>query len=90
MPNCIMQGGSVGIIAIVTNVSFGNVLHRAELRINGELHDSREINLFPGQSEEITFVPVAGYPGDYQVDINGAIGTFKVVPAGNTAYPQQG
>jgi hypothetical protein len=80
MPERIMQGGSVGIIVVVTNVTQENVQQGLELKVNGEVKDSRQISLFPGESQEITFVQVVGKPGDYKVDINGLTGGFSVIP----------
>lgn len=81
MPARVMEGGTVGIIVAVTNVTQGNVEQNVELKINGEVRDSRNVALFPGQSQELTFVQVAERQGNYKVDINGVTGNFNVVPA---------
>ena len=80
MPERVMERGSVGIIVVVTNVTQGNVQQVVELKVNGEVKDSRQISLFPGESQEITFVQVVEKPGDYNVDINGLTGSFSVIP----------
>jgi hypothetical protein len=80
MPERVMEGGSVGIIVMVTNVTQENVQQDVKLKVNGEVRDSRQISLFPGESQEITFVQVVGKPGDYKVEINGLTGSFSVVP----------
>ncbi len=81
MPNRVTEGSSVGIIATITNVSPGNLEYKVELKINNEFKDSNVLNLFQGESQEITFVTVAGSPGDYVVDIGGTTGNFIVMPA---------
>jgi hypothetical protein len=80
MPERVMEGASVGIIATVTNITQDNVQQKVELKINGEVKDSTRVDLLPGQSQEITFVQVAKKPGSYQVDINGLTGGFSVIP----------
>ena len=80
MPSRVMEGGSVGIIVIVTNTTHDNVEQNVPLKINGEVKESRKVNLLPGQSQEITYVQMAGKQGNYQVDIGGVKGKFVVVP----------
>jgi hypothetical protein len=80
MPNRVSEGGSVGIMATITNVSPDNLQHKVELKINNVIKDSSILNLYFGESQEITFVTVAGTPGDYVVDIGGVTGNFIVMP----------
>jgi hypothetical protein len=80
MPERVTEGSSVGIIVMVTNVTQENVQQDVELKVNGEVKDSRQVSLLPGESQEITFVQVMGKPGDYKVDINGLTGGFSVIP----------
>jgi hypothetical protein len=81
MPECVMEGASVGIIVTVTNITQENVQQKVELKINSEVKDSTRVDLLPGQSQEITFVQVAKKSGSYQVDINGLTSSFSVIPA---------
>ncbi len=79
MPDRVREGSSVGIIVTVTNITIGNLQQKVSLKINDEVKDSREVHLFPGESQEVTFVTSAGKPGNYQADINGVTGVFTVV-----------
>jgi hypothetical protein len=81
MPGRVTEGGSVGIIAMVTNVSPGNLQYKMELKLNGQVKDSKMMEMFFGESQEITFVVGAESPGDYEVGLNDAIGKFIVMPA---------
>lgn len=80
MPSHVMEGGSVGIIVIVTNITNDNIVQNVPLKINGEVKESRKVDLLPGQSQELTFVQLAGKQGNYQVDIVGVTGKFTVAP----------
>jgi hypothetical protein len=80
MPNRVSEGGSLGIMATITNVSPDNLQYKVELKINNDIKDSNILNLYFGESQEITFVTVAGAPGDYLVDIGGVTGNFSVMP----------
>ncbi len=79
-----MEGGSVGIIVVITNITSGNVQQDVQLKVNGEVNDSRQVSLMPGESQEITFVQAVAKPGDYKVDINGLTGSFSVIPLETT------
>jgi len=86
MPDRFVEGGTVGIIVVVTNITNGNVQQDIELKVNGVVKDSRQLSLVPGESNELTFVQVVEKPGDYEVDINGVTGKFSVVPAETIRY----
>ena len=86
MPPRVMERGSVGIIVTVANIVMGNVQQKVELKINGEVKDSRDLNLMPGESQEITFITSADKPGNYQVEVGGATGAFEVIDARNVRY----
>ena len=86
MPDRVMEGGSMGIVVTVTNITMGNVQQKVELKINDEVKDSQDVNLFPGESQEITFVTSGGKAGSYQVNINGVTGIFNVVAPDSARY----
>jgi len=86
MPERFVEGGTVGIIVVVTNITNENVQQDVELRVNSVVKDSRQLSLMPGESNEITFVQVVEKPGDYEVDINGLTGKFSVIPAEPILY----
>jgi len=85
MPDRVPQGSSVGIVVTITNAGQSPLFHKVELKINGDVTDSSEVTLASGSSQEVTFVVIAGAPGDYQVDIDSATGKFCVMPAANTS-----
>jgi hypothetical protein len=87
MPGRVTEGGSVGIIAMVTNVSPGNLQYKLELKLNSQVKDSKMLEMFFGESQEITFVVAAESPGDYQVELNDSAGRFIVVPAEHKGIP---
>lgn len=86
MPARIVEGGSVGIIVTVANIVMGNVQQKVELKINGEVKDSQEVNLMPWESQEITFITLAETAGTYQVDVDGSTGAFEVIEARKVRY----
>ena len=89
MPNRVSEGGTVGIMATITNISSDNLEHRVELKVNNEVKDSNILNLYPGESQEITFITMAGSPGDYVIDIGGVTGNFSVMPPEQIRQLQQ-
>ena len=76
----------MGIIVTVTNITMENVQQKMELKIDDEVKDSQDINLLPGESQEITFITSGGKAGSYQVSINGVTGTFNVMAANSARY----
>lgn len=81
LPDRVMQGSTVGVIATITNQGNETVQHRTEFKINDHLESVNELLLNPGQSEELTFMTVAGTPGDYYISVDKATGILKVLPA---------
>jgi hypothetical protein len=63
------------------NTGTETVHHRAEFRVNERIEGAHEVVLKPGQSEEITFMTHAGYPGDYHITVDNATGLLQVLPA---------
>jgi len=81
MPDRVVEGSNLGIIVTVTNIVPGFVQHRVDLRIDGGVKESRDLSLMPEETQELTFVVVAGKPGTYQVEICGLTGSFTVLAA---------
>lgn len=79
LPDRVTSGNHIGIIATVKNVGQQLIDHMLELKINNETRDTAQINLAPGQTRELTFMVVAGLPGDYTVELEGQEGKFIVV-----------
>jgi len=79
LPDRIQPGGTVGILATIINTGQEMVHHRAEFRVNQKIESVNDIILEAGQNSEITFMTVAGAPGDYTVSVDTASGFFKVI-----------
>lgn len=79
LPNRVAAGNHVGIVAGLKNNSDDPVQHRIELRINEEIKDYRDIFLPPGKSEELTFMVLTNYDGEFTVNVGGQIGHYTVL-----------
>jgi len=81
LPDRVLPGSTVGIIATITNSGIEAVHHRTEFKINDRIEAINEIMLNPGQSEELTFLAVAGPAGEYYVSVDNATGILRVLPS---------
>ncbi len=81
LPDRVLPGSTVGIIANVTNSGQQAIHHKAEFKINGKTQSVNEIMLEPGQCQEVTFMAMAGNPGDYYFSVNDATAILKVISA---------
>lgn len=81
LPDRVLPGSTVGVIATVKNPGVETVHHRTEFKINDKLEAVNEMILNPGQSEEITFMTLAGQPGEYNISIDGVSGILRVLPS---------
>jgi len=79
LPDRVRPGCTVGVIATLVNPGPDPVTHKAEFKVNQKLETVNDVALNPGQSEEVTFMIVAGAPGDYYVSVDNANGIFRVV-----------
>lgn len=79
LPDRVLPGSTVGIIATIKNPGVDTVRHRTELRINDRLEAVNEMILNPGQSEELTFMTVASQPGEYAISVDSASGILRVI-----------
>jgi len=80
LPDRVQPGSTVGVIATITNPGTEPVRHRTEFKINDRVESVNEMTLEPGQTEEITFMAVAGPPGEYNVSVDNASGVLRVLP----------
>ena len=80
LPDRAHPGSSIGVVATVVNSGQDKVQHRAEFKINGKLEAVNEITLEAGHSQEITFMTVAGTPGEYYVSVDNATGILRIMP----------
>jgi hypothetical protein len=80
LPNRIISGNHVGIIAVVKNIGQQEISYKLELQINGEIKDYKDVSLLPGITEEVTFVILTILPGAYQVELDGQSGVYEVLP----------
>ncbi|MCX6005561.1 MAG: hypothetical protein NT082_07820 [Chloroflexi bacterium] len=83
LPDRVLPGSSVGIIATITNTGPEIVSHKTEFKINNITQSINDVVLNPGQSEEITFMMTAGVPGEYFISVDNIMGTLHVLPASN-------
>jgi len=67
--NSVALGEPVTITATVTNTKDTEETHTLELKLNGEVKDSQELTLGPGQSDNLTFAITADSPGDFFVEL---------------------
>lgn len=81
LPDRAYPGSSIGIVATVVNSGPDKVQHKAEFKVNGRLEAVNEIILEPGQHQEITFMTVAGIPGDYYISVDNATGILRIMPS---------
>ncbi len=79
LPDRVQSGSNIGIIATIKNIGQQPFTHNVELAINDEVRDAVQISLTPGQMQELTFLVVAGLPGDYRVNIEGFEGKYTVI-----------
>jgi hypothetical protein len=80
LPDRAFPGSTIGVIATIVNTGTEPLLHRTELKVNDRIEAVKDVNLNPGQNEELTFMTVAGSPGDYYVSVDNATGILKVLP----------
>ena len=80
LPDRAFPGSTIGVIATIVNTGTEPLLHRAELKVSDRIEAVKDVNLNPGQNEELTFMTVAGSPGDYYVSVDNATGILKVLP----------
>ena len=81
LPDRAYPGSSVGVIATVVNSGQDKVHHRAEFKVNGRLEAVNEITIEAGQNQEITFMTVAGAPGDCHISVDNATGILRIMPS---------
>jgi hypothetical protein len=81
LPDRAFPGSTIGVIAAIVNSGQGPITHRAEFRVNDRIEAQTDVNLNPGESHEMTFMTVAGGPGDYRISVDNATGILKVLPA---------
>ncbi|MGA9047523.1 MAG: hypothetical protein WB588_00845 [Dehalococcoidia bacterium] len=79
LPDRVRPGSTVGVVATLVNPGPDPVTHKAEFKVNQRLEAINDVALNPGQSQEITFMVVAGAPGDYYVSVDNANGIFRVM-----------
>jgi hypothetical protein len=79
LPDRVRPGSTVGVVATLVNPGPDPVTHKAEFKVNHQLEAVNDVALNPGQSQEVTFMIVAGDPGDYYVSVDNANGIFRVM-----------
>jgi len=75
----IRAGDSVGVDGVITNDGDESKSTTIELTANGEVIDSQEVELDPGESREIRFDVKFESPGEYDIELLGeTVGTLVV------------
>ncbi len=75
----ISTGQSVTVTTSVGNDGGQEGSYVANLKINGQTQDTKEITLSPGQSQGIVFSILDNEPGHYVVEIGGLAGEFQTL-----------
>ena len=73
----VKTGERVTVSADVVNNGGQQGTYLAELKINGDTYESREINLDPGESETLVFTVAGLKPGRYVLELAGLSGEFE-------------
>jgi hypothetical protein len=81
LPDRAYPGSSIGVIATVVNSGQDKVQHRAEFKVNGRLEAVNEMTIEAGQQQEITFMTVAGTPGDCYISVDNSTGILRIIPS---------
>jgi hypothetical protein len=77
-PSSAKVGEAISISTSVANSGGTDGKYTLQLKIN-EVHiESREVSLEPGITQIVQFSLTRDTPGDYVVDINGAMNEFKI------------
>lgn len=78
-PPQVAVGETVTISAKVTNTGGAEGSYDVTLKKNGAVESTSEVTLVPGQSTTVSFSSTADSAGNYQMEIDGQIGSFTVV-----------
>jgi hypothetical protein len=73
----VREGGSVTVTANVDNDGGQEGRYVANLMLDGQILDTQEITLSPGQSQTVVFHILDNEPGRYVVQIAGLSGEFQ-------------
>jgi hypothetical protein len=77
----VVANRSVAISTMVTNNSEEQGGYTVILKINGTVEDTMDIDLTGGVSQIVVFIVSKNIAGEYNVEIDGQIGKFKVLSA---------
>ena len=80
-PTQVVVGETVTISANVTNMGGAEGSYDVVLTKNGVVEGTSEVTLTPGQSTMVSFNCTEDSAGDYQVEIDGQVGSFTVAQA---------
>ena len=80
-PTQVAVGETVTISAKVTNAGGAEGSYDVTLKKNGVVEETNEVTLTPGQSTTVSFNCTEDSIGDYQVEIDGQVGSFTVAQA---------
>lgn len=80
-PSQINKGESANISVMVTNTGDAKGSYSLELKINGAVKDTKNLELDAGDNEKVTFTVTKDTPDEYTIEIADLKGTLKVVDA---------
>ena len=72
----VRKGEEAVITADITNTGNYQASYVASLIVNGEIVDSQELTLAPGQSEQVVFTISGNEPGQYEIVVGGLSDEF--------------
>jgi len=76
-PTFAVMTGEEAVIAVdVTNTANYEASYTVSLLVNGEIMDSQELTLAPGQTEQVTFTISGIEPGQYEIVVGGLSDEF--------------
>ena len=71
---------TIGVSVLAANNGDETGTYLISLQVNGEVVASKEITMSPGESDLVSFKTSRETPGTFQVDVNGLMGTFVIIP----------
>lgn len=88
-PSKVAAGDTVTVTVDLSNVGASEGTHTVIIEVNRIVVDSKDVTIPGGATRKVTFSVVKETTGVYNVDIEGLVGTFHVVPPVQTALPFQ-
>ena len=78
----VVEGESVAVSVLVTNIGEADGVYTAVLKINGVEEAQKDVHISAGASEMVTFELVGDTVGIYELDVGGQTASFRVIGEG--------